>query len=61
VEIATPTGCDGRSASRPNGFDLSGLDFHTGGVLEKNFSFYVLPSSDPTGSFHFETVMAQAG
>ena len=28
------------------GFDLSGLDFHTGGTLEKNFSFYVLPSSD---------------
>lgn len=41
------------------GFDLSGLDFHTGGVLEKNFSFYVLPSSDPTASFHFETVMAR--
>ena len=42
-----------------NGFDLSGLDFHTGGTLEKNFSFYVLPSSDNTGSFHFETVMAR--
>ena len=42
-----------------SGFDLSGLDFHTGGVLEKNFSFYVLPSSDPTASFHFETVMAR--
>jgi hypothetical protein len=42
-----------------SGFDLSGLDFHTGGTLEKNFSFYLLPSSDPTGSFHFETVMAR--
>jgi hypothetical protein len=42
-----------------SGFDLSGLDFHTGGTLEKNFSFYVLPSSDATGSFHFETVMAR--
>src|ERR1700751_3629127 len=41
-----------------SGFDLSGLDFHTGGTLEKNFSFYVLPSSDSTASFHFETVMA---
>lgn len=39
-----------------HGFDLSGLDFHTGGTLEKNFSFYVLPSSDPTASFHFESV-----
>jgi len=42
-----------------SGFDLSGLDFHTGGTLEKNFSFYVLPSSDPTGAFHFETAMAR--
>lgn len=42
-----------------SGFDLSGLDFHTGGTLEKNISFYVLPSSDPTSAFHFETVMAR--
>lgn len=42
-----------------SGFDLSGLDFHTGGTLEKNFSFFVLPSSDNTGAFHFETVMAR--
>ncbi len=42
-----------------HGFDLTGLDFHTGGTLEKNISFYVLPSSDPTGSFHFETAMAR--
>jgi hypothetical protein len=42
-----------------SGFDLSGLDFHTAGTLEKNISFYVLPSSDSTGAFHFETVMAR--
>src|SRR5580692_8380260 len=42
-----------------SGFDLSGLDFHTGGTLEKNISFYLLPSSDSTGAFHFETVMAR--
>ncbi len=42
-----------------SGFDLSGLDLHTGGTLEKNFSFFLLPSSDNTGSFHFETVMAR--
>jgi hypothetical protein len=41
------------------GFDLSGLDFHTAGTLEKNFSFYLLPSSDPTGAFHFEQVFAR--
>jgi hypothetical protein len=43
-----------------HGFDLSGLDFHTGGTLEKNLSFYVLPSSNPAGAFHFETVMGRA-
>src|ERR1700676_2886457 len=42
-----------------SGFDISGLDFHTGGTLEKNFSFYVLPSSNNAASFHFETVMAR--
>jgi len=55
-EVQTDTGVTRISSS---GFDLSGLDFHTGGTLEKNFSFYVLPSSDPTASFHFETVMAR--
>ncbi len=42
-----------------HGFDWSGLDFHTGGTLAKNFSFYLLPSSDGTGAFHFETVYAR--
>ena len=42
-----------------NGFDLSGLDFHTAGTLERNFSFYLLPSSDSTGAFHFEQVFAR--
>jgi hypothetical protein len=42
-----------------HGFDWSGLDFHTGGTLAKNFSFYVLPSSDNTASFHFESVWAR--
>jgi len=49
----------GESKISSSGFDLTGLDFHTGGTLEKNISFYVLPSSDATGSFHFETVMAR--
>ena len=39
-----------------SGFDWSGLDFHTAGTLAKNISFYVLPSSDNTGAFHFEAV-----
>ncbi|MGD0468180.1 MAG: hypothetical protein ABSA54_07390 [Terriglobales bacterium] len=59
-KVAVDSG-DGQVEQRitSSGFDLSGLDFHTGGTLEKNFSFYVLPSSDPTASFHFETVMAR--
>ena len=42
-----------------NGFNWSGLDFHTGGTLAKNFSFYCLPSSDEFASFHFESVWAR--
>jgi hypothetical protein len=42
-----------------DGFDWTGLDFHTGGTLAKNISFYVLPSSDSTGAFHFEAVFAR--
>jgi hypothetical protein len=64
VEVDTyaggaPTGNSTIQRVTSSGFDLSGLDFHTGGTLEKNFSFYVLPSSDATASFHFETVMAR--
>jgi len=55
---STPTGSTALRITS-TGFDLSGLDFHTGGTLEKNISFYVLPSSDPTASFHFETAMAR--
>jgi len=53
----TSSTVEGRIES--SGFDLSGLDFHTGGTLEKNVSFYVLPSSDSTATFHFETVMGR--
>ncbi len=55
--VMTPNGAIERITT--TGFDLSGLDFHTGGTLEKNISFYVLPSSDPTAAFHFETVMGR--
>jgi hypothetical protein len=59
VATNTPGGPFGQGQITKTGFDLSGLDFHTGGTLEKNISFYVLPSSDATASFHFETVMAR--
>ncbi len=61
VDTYSSSGISGSTVQRisASGFDLSGLDFHTGGTLEKNISFYVLPSSDPTASFHFETAMAR--
>jgi hypothetical protein len=59
VAIDTPSGGQVPEEVTTNGFDLSGLDFHTGGTLYKNYSFYLLPSSDNTGAFHFETVMAR--
>lgn len=39
-----------------SGFDNSGLDILTGGTLEKNISFLLVPSADETGAFHFESV-----
>src|SRR5271169_5588205 len=62
IDTYTAGALDGGQAIQrisSSGFDLSGLDFHTGGTLEKNISFYLLPSSDSTGAFHFETVMAR--
>ncbi len=60
VSVDTAAGQNaGLAQVTSHGFDLSGLDFHTGGTLDKNISFYVLPSSDATGSFHFETVMGR--
>src|SRR5450631_4171063 len=59
VPIDNGTGGQVEERVTSSGFDISGLDFHTGGTLEKNYSFYVLPSSDATASFHFETVMAR--
>jgi len=57
--VAVDQAATGVTRITSSGFDLSGLDFHTGGTLEKNISFYVLPSSDNHASFHFETVMAR--
>jgi hypothetical protein len=59
VSTTAPFGALAVQRLTSTGFDLSGLDFHTGGTLEKNISFYVLPSSDSTATFHFETVMAR--
>ncbi len=42
-----------------DGFDFSGLDLWAAGTLYKNISFSVLPSSDSSGSFHFENVFVR--
>src|SRR5271155_4587951 len=59
VDSATAPGGQTEASLTTHGFDWSGLDFHTGGTLAKNVSFYVLPSPDNTGAFHFETVFAR--
>lgn len=60
AQVDGAAGVSGNEASvTTHGFDWTGLDFHTGGTLAKNISFYVLPSSDNTGAFHFETVFAR--
>ena len=60
VLIDTPAGPNsGLTQLTSTGFDLSGLDFHTAGTIDKNISFYLLPSSDPTGAFHFEQVFGR--
>src|SRR6202142_3156542 len=45
----------GEAKITTTGFNLSGLDILTGGTLEKNITFLLVPSSDETGAFHFES------
>src|SRR5260370_2499868 len=59
VGVDGPGGTTVEQRITTHGFDWTGLDFHTGGTLAKNVSFYVLPSSDNTGAFHFESVWAR--
>jgi len=55
VAIDTVGGTANRQITS-SGFDLSGLDILTGGTLDQNISFLLVPSSDETGAFHFESV-----
>ena len=59
VAIDQPDGSQVEEGLTENGFDLSGLDILTGGTLYKNISFFLTPSSDNTGAFHFETAYAR--
>jgi hypothetical protein len=40
---------------KTQGFDYTGMDMLTAGTLAKNYSFLLVPSSDETGAFHFES------
>src|SRR4051812_11415995 len=55
-KVPIDTAATGEQKMTTTGFNLSGLDILTGGTLEKNFSFLLVPSSDETGAFHFESV-----
>jgi hypothetical protein len=57
TDIANPaTGLTTEGQLTTHGFDLTGLDILTAGTLAKNISFLLVPSSDNTGAFHFESV-----
>jgi hypothetical protein len=46
----------GETSFAQSAFTLGGLDILTGGTLEKNISFLLVPSADENGTFHFESV-----
>ncbi len=55
-QVDTSAGFGTGSASVTQaGFDLSGMDLWSAGTLYKNISFVLLPSSDPTAVWHFES------
>jgi hypothetical protein len=58
-KVAVDTSPTGEQSLTQTGFNISGLDILTGGTLEKNVSFLLVPSSDETGAFHFESVNAR--
>lgn len=55
-KVAVDAAPTGEQRLTTTGFNLSGLDILTGGTLENNISFLLVPSSDETGAFHFESV-----
>jgi hypothetical protein len=49
------TGTVGGGTVTQAGFDVSGMDLWSAGTLYQNISFLLLPSSDPTAVWHFES------
>ena len=58
-KVAIDSAPNGEQSLTQTGFNLTGLDILTGGTLEKNVSFLLVPSADETGAFHFESVNAR--
>jgi len=54
-KVATDT-ASGTSSLATTGFNFGGLDILTGGTLEKNISFLLVPAAEEDGSFHLEAV-----
>ena len=59
VAIDQPDGTVAEQNLTVNGFDLSGMDFLTGGTLYKNMSFLLVPSMDNTGAWGLESANAR--
>jgi hypothetical protein len=57
LNTATPTdqSASGVQSASTQGFDLSGMDLLAEGILSKDITFMLLPSSDEYGNFHFES------
>jgi hypothetical protein len=56
ADVTSPaTGATAEGRLTTHGFDLTGMDILTAGTLAKNISFLLVPSSDNTGAFHFES------
>ncbi len=55
-KVAVDSTLSGETRLTTSGFNYGGLDILTGGTLEKNITFLLVPSSDETGAFHFESV-----
>jgi len=54
-KVAVDNTATGEAKMTTTGFNLGGLDILTGGTLEKNITFLLVPSSDENGAFHFES------
>ena len=59
MAIDQPDGTQVEKNLTVNGFDLSGMDFLTGGTLYKNISFLLVPSMDNTGAWGLESANAR--